>query len=147
MAPDNIIYDLYSSRFLSDDVVAGDQIRSDQFAILMESFMKSPILGQGIGYGADAMIRDPEAPYSYEIQWLAMLMQFGIIGFLLIFSIYLSPIMLLNKNMNKVSISIIVIYLITLVSGFSNPYLLSSQFSLIYSTIFISLLYVKGVKA
>lgn len=139
IATNGVLNEFFVNRFLSVDVAAGDNLREEQFEVLIEQFWQAPIFGKGLGYGPIAMIRDVNSPFSYELQWVSMLMQFGLIGFAILILIYTIPILAIYKK-NKFSNSILLIYSMILFSGFTNPYLMSSQFALIFFAIFISLL-------
>ena len=65
-----------------------DGVRIQQFKALMDKFMESPILGNGIGSYAERCIRNDEFLYAYELTYVAYLMKFGLLGFTLIFGTY-----------------------------------------------------------
>ncbi len=65
------------------DIVCGESndVRIDQFWVLLEGWAESPLFGNGIGAQADAMIRDSETPWGYELSYLVMLFSLGLVGF------------------------------------------------------------------
>jgi len=61
-------------------------IRAEQFSALMEGVSERPVFGAGLGVGSDKYIRDPEKPWNYELRYVALLFQTGIVGFILYMS-------------------------------------------------------------
>jgi len=55
--------------------------RRAQFHALLRSWMENPLLGSGYGAPAYGSIRDDVSPYNYELTYLALLHQTGLIGF------------------------------------------------------------------
>lgn len=75
-----------------------DGVRTQQFKALMDKFMESPILGNGIGAYAERCIRNDEFLYAYELTYVAYLMKFGLLGFTLIFGTYAVMILRLYRK-------------------------------------------------
>lgn len=75
-----------------------DGVRIQQFKALMDKFMESPILGNGIGSYAERCIRNDEFLYAYELTYVGYLMKFGLLGFLLIFGTYAAMILRLYRK-------------------------------------------------
>lgn len=71
--------------FLAFNIVSDDSatIRSQQFFSLMEQWSKSPLLGHGLGASVDTMIRSDEMSWAYELSYVALLFQVGILGVLI----------------------------------------------------------------
>ena len=44
----------------------------------MNELESTPILGRGLGGYVENLVRDGIIQYSYEVQWVAFLMQFGL---------------------------------------------------------------------
>lgn len=57
-------------------------IRRDQFSALINGWADSPLLGAGHGASAPGYIRDHEMPWAYELFYVALLYQVGLVGFL-----------------------------------------------------------------
>ena len=114
------------ARFLSDAAQISDDVRVDQYKALMDEFLHRPILGAGIGAHSKAVIRDETLSYSYELQWLAFLMQFGVVGMAgLLALIGVSARDLLVAS-HPAKPWLILLFLLWLASGFTNPYMTSS---------------------
>ena len=58
-------------------------LRSDQFAGLVAAWAEVPLFGSGLGATAEQAARINEAPWSYELQYAALLYHTGLVGFLL----------------------------------------------------------------
>lgn len=59
----------------------GTIVRQEQFKGLMESWSEAPILGAGHGASSPLSIRSEESPWMYELAYVALLFQTGIVGF------------------------------------------------------------------
>jgi hypothetical protein len=71
----------FSSIFVFDDPGAESNLmRKEQYDALMDGWLKSPIWGLGLGNVAPGSIRDPLAPWNYELSYIALLFQTGLIG-------------------------------------------------------------------
>lgn len=78
------IYESLMYRLFSQETIESDSIRDVQSEILFDNISNNPILGKGLGYYDPEFIRSDSAKYSYELEYLSFLMQFGILGFILI---------------------------------------------------------------
>ena len=76
---DAFVDQLLSSKDFSYD--ASNIERVNQFLALMGGFVESPLVGQGAGAAA-SYIRSPEQPWAYELFYVALLFQYGLLGFL-----------------------------------------------------------------
>lgn len=108
----------------------GAMIRADQFTLLMKSWSEKPFLGWGYGSVSEYIIRSDETPFIYELSYIALLFQTGIVGFViymsLIFWIFYKFYKLRNSIdliMNKYNISILVGLTTFLLANATNPYL------------------------
>lgn len=136
------IFLILSHRFASEESVESDRARHLQVKALLEEFEKAPVFGQGLGSYADRSIRAAQQPHLYEVQWIALLMQMGVIGWLGLWGIYVllgAP--LLSPPYSKVSASFLVLYLWWVFGGFTNPFLLSLN-----SGVLSSLFYITGIR-
>lgn len=130
IGPTNV-HHMIDRRFTSKDNSVSDQIRSAQIDALTQDFLQAPLLGQGIGSPASTYTRDNALPHHYEVQWLSLLNQFGL---LLIFP--LLPCLLLiaaylnNPPVPYATLSLLILFLL---SGFTNPYLLSLASGILYT--------------
>jgi O-antigen ligase len=101
-------------------------IRSDQFDALMAATAKSPWLGVGFGNSVHGYARDPEHPWRFELTYVALFFQTGILGV----SLYLVILVLLSvivinsvKNSGDVILPYIFGLAMSLIAVATNPYL------------------------
>lgn len=128
------VYTIVERRFFSTDNFNSDLGRREQITALIDESAEYPLFGKGLGGYAPNMIRDTQLLYSYEVQWLASLMQFGIVGI----SLLLIPLGLISRNLlsrpiSREKISCFILFLSWLASGFTNPFLLSLTSGIVYS--------------
>lgn len=99
---------LIVERFVGDATKYSDDIRLNQKKAIMNEIENSIVIGKGIGSYADELIRSEINKYSYELEYLAFIMQFGVIGFiLLIIGMFMFIFIILYQyinNKNKVLI-------------------------------------------
>lgn len=125
---------LIQERFYSYDNKKSDEVRLEQIEALMDTFETVPILGKGLGGYVENLVRDGAIQYSYEVQWVAFLMQFGILGI----TILLIPALLIGYKLflppfSKLKLSFFVLFVVWLLSGFTNPFLISLTSGIVYS--------------
>jgi hypothetical protein len=61
-------------------------IRGEQFFALIEGWMHQPILGFGHGASIATSVRDIDTPWAYELTYISLLFQVGILGLSIYFS-------------------------------------------------------------
>ncbi|NGX42634.1 MAG: hypothetical protein K940chlam7_00914 [Chlamydiae bacterium] len=133
---DNVATSIHH-RFTSIDNFLSDQTRFEQVDALLRESEKSPYLGQGLGGYAKDYIRDRNNLHSYEVQWVAFLMQFGIVGLtILILPLAFIFIKLAAPPFTRERFAYCILFVFWLLSGFTNPFLISLQSGIIY-TLFI----------
>lgn len=104
-------------------------IRRLQFLDLMEGWKTHPILGAGHGTSAPEVIRSHEQPWAYELSYLALLYQTGIIGFLIygcaVLWIFGAGFSIMRRNRETIGLLIPLLagLLGFLISNGTNPYL------------------------
>lgn len=121
---------------LQDD----DNVRIEQFSSLLDGFMQNFIFGSGAG-GRVSVVRSDDLPWLYELTYMQLLFNNGIIGILFIFSFFMYYIFTLLKNKKEINISDInfnakftgVLFL--LLGAISNPYLGSFDFMMFVGAI------------
>jgi hypothetical protein len=95
-----------------------------QFFSLMSLFWQYPVFGAGFGASA-AVIRSFEAPYSYELTYVALLAKLGIVGSgILVVAIGGWTVRLMRKSPNWTSIATLLIAFLFMTA--TNPYLINS---------------------
>ena len=127
-------------RFFSGEVQQSDLTRQVQSDGLLNRFLQDPYLGNGIG-GAPVPGVLGRYSYHFEVQWLAFLMQFGIIGItgiLLALGGYCHY--YLKSPLNWTKIAFLSMYLLWLVSGFTNPFLISLNSGILYGLFLVTAL-------
>lgn len=125
---------LIYERFFSYDNKMSDQARIDQIEALIEELESAPILGRGVGGYAEKLVRGGDLHHSYEVQWVAFLMQFGLLGFTVLFT----PILLIAYKLflppfSRVKLSFFGLFGVWLLAGFTNPFLISLTSGIVYS--------------
>lgn len=107
--------------FTSD--LTSSSARYVQFFSLMNLFWLHPMLGAGLGANA-SVIRSLEAPYSYELTYVALLAKLGIVGTMAIsLPLFLWIGKLMRHSQNWISIATLSIAIILMTA--SNPYLIN----------------------
>jgi hypothetical protein len=117
---------VFESRFLSEGTEISDYERAEQTRALIDEFERRPILGKGMGSHASAIVRLETHSYAYEIQWLALLMQFGVVGLAAILLLIWVSMRDLIAAKNFTKIWLCLLYLVWLLASFTNSHLTSS---------------------
>jgi len=134
IALDHAWIQAFISRFSSSATVISDNIRLKELPILLKQFETSPIIGHGLGFHAPHFIRDQHDKFSYELQWVALLMQIGVVGvagIMALLTLVARPFLFLP--LNKMNVTLLIMFTLWIVSGFFNPYLTSSAAGAIFS--------------
>lgn len=119
---------MIKTRFDERIVSSSDIERNLQRDAIYIAIEKAPVLGSGVGYYIPTMIRSTTAKYSYELQIQALVMQFGIIGTLVIMSFILIPLLDSSRRMSIITWGSFISVIIIWISGaFFNPVLFSSS--------------------
>lgn len=73
------------SRTMSQFTVHDDSnVRTEQSGILLRKWLESPVFGHGAGVTTHGYVRDPKAPWSYEMTYHVLLMTFGLVGLIVL---------------------------------------------------------------
>ncbi|MFN4174347.1 MAG: hypothetical protein ACK4HV_04505, partial [Parachlamydiaceae bacterium] len=126
------IAQVLEKRFNSEHSERSDIARKVQIESLTDAFFMNPILGKGMGGFAEDSIRDSTFKHSYEVQWAAFLMQFGIVGLAFLFA-PIFYIFYLLFPLDRLRASLFIMFILWLLSGFTNPFLISLTSGIIYS--------------
>jgi hypothetical protein len=117
-----LLQDMYSARVLTED--GGDSIRHDQTLALFEAFKNSPIFGHGAGYSVPSLTRNEDTPFMYEVQVVAFLMQYGIVGAVLYLAAMFQAV---KHHIHGSSVILVIFYFaIFFAASYFNPYMLGS---------------------
>ncbi|WP_312135021.1 O-antigen ligase family protein [Sphingobacterium sp.] len=102
------------------------EIRGSQASGLLRSFAENPIIGTGLGTGSKYVVRSHEVAGSYELSYLAILFQTGIVGSSIYFGLLIYLVWKLFKLIGpetKFIIPHLVGVICFLIANASNPYL------------------------
>lgn len=128
----------------SVDASAG--ARMEQFWALLSGWADRPMLGHGAGASSDLIVRSEEIPWSYELSYVALLFQTGVVG-IVIYSAAVAWIFVMGLRTvrNRPKSASIILPLLSGLAGFlfvnaTNPYLL--KFDYLW-TIFLPLAAIK----
>jgi O-antigen ligase len=125
-------------RLFSQENTSSDETRTLQAQALMEQFDEAPFLGAGIGGYAQGLVREPTVKHLYEVQWIAFLMQFGVIGIvLLLIPLGLIALRLVMGSFSRVRCSFLGLFLLWIFSGFTNPFLISLASGTMYALFYL----------
>lgn len=118
-------------------------IKTEQAGYLITGFANAPLLGAGNSAFIDNYIRYERLPFVYETQWIAVLYQFGLIGAITIATLLFLPIfpilkyVLTHLKFPKASLVIFILYILFLLSGFTNPNLFTLNSSVVYFIVYL----------
>lgn len=107
---------------------ASSGVRFLQAASLWQKFTESPLIGHGLGNTVD-VVRSHDTPWAYELSYLALLMQVGMVGFFVYFGavvwVVLKGVELSRKNAEfaKLFIPLNAALCAFLIINATNPYL------------------------
>jgi hypothetical protein len=112
------------SRFSTQRTEASDSTRTEQIKNLSEVIVQYPLLGTGVGSSVNGYKRSVTMPFSYEVQWYAIVMQLGFVGLAWFLANMLSP---LSRcfNAHVRSGIFLSVFLIWVLAGFTNPLIIS----------------------
>ena len=126
---DNLTSQLNSTYEFNNPDAESNYLRKLQFDALINGWENHKIIGAGLGAAVQESVRDEDAPWSYELSYVALLFQTGIVGVLVyslsILWILVESIKLVRKNTNYVSFIIpqIAALICFLLVNATNPYL------------------------
>lgn len=128
------VYKVVEKRFFSEQSEKSDDTRVIQIQSLMVGFFEAPLFGKGLGGFTEDTVRDNQLKHSYEVQWVAFLMQFGLVGMTALFApILIIYLKLLKPPLTLVEVSLAFMFTLWLLSGFTNPFLISLSSGIIYA--------------
>lgn len=133
VGPENITTSI-NHRFFSQANNQSDQTRVVQVNALLKQHEQAPYLGVGLGGHVPSLVRDNKNQHSYEVQWVAFLMQFGIFGVLyLLICVSMIGYSLLKPPINRTKLAFFSLFILWILSGFTNPFLISLQSGILYT--------------
>ena len=116
----------FVAAFQGNEASSGERFK--QAASLWGKFSESPVVGHGFGSTVD-VVRSHETPWAYELSYLALLMNVGLVGFLIystaVLWVALKGIQLSRKNTEfaKLFVPLITALSAFLIMNATNPYL------------------------
>jgi hypothetical protein len=113
-----------SSRFSSRGTQDSDSARTEQIAYLTEVIVQHPLFGTGMGSSVNGNKRSGTIPFSYEVQWYALTMQFGSLGLAWFLVNLIAPLSICCKSAGKTGV-FLVVFSLWLLAGFTNPLIIS----------------------
>jgi len=76
------------------DMFSSDSVRAKSGSALLESFAKSPIIGNGLGATVGGAVRDKLHPWNFELQYHLVLNALGVVGLLILTAVTLGLLVL-----------------------------------------------------
>lgn len=133
------VVQVVEKRLFSNDNFYSDRTRGDQISAMMNACDYDPFFGKGLGGYTPECIRDHLLPHAYEVQWVAFLMQFGIIGLLFLFvPIAIISWKIIEPPITRLKLAFFLLFGLWLTSGFTNPFLISLTSGIIYTLFFLA---------
>ena len=126
---ETIIYDVLAGFDFGDSSNLSASARVEQFYALFQGWMDNPLFGSGHGAAALGSVRSDEQAWAYELSYLALLFQIGLIGSLIYFSALLWTIIKsicivrTNPKAAGMLLPLLVGLICFLVANATNPYL------------------------
>lgn len=120
------------SRFSANTSGDSDAIRFMQYEALSRDMDGHLLFGHGWATFRVDFIRDATLPYSYEMQWLALLYQIGVVGVLCIAAL-IALVLLPYQRMSRAEYGMVVLFMLTVLAAFTNPVLLGRSPGAIYA--------------
>jgi hypothetical protein len=122
----DVLSPVLTTRFSSDQTSDSDLTRIEQSRALLDEIETRPIFGKGIGQHAHDLIRSEQNLYSYELQWMSLTMQMGIVGIAGISLLVASTTRDLLAARHRAKPWLAVMFGLWLLGGWTNPYIVSS---------------------
>jgi len=114
------------ARFSSEQTTDSDLTRIEQSRALLDEIETRPIFGKGIGQHAHGLIRSDQNLYSYELQWMSLMMQTGIVGIACILLLLAATTRDLFAARYRAKPWLLVLFVLWLLGSWTNPYIISS---------------------
>lgn len=129
----------FHMRFTSLSNYQSDATRHEQVEALLADHDQYQLIGKGLGGSASNYLRDDSLTHSYEVQWVAFLMQLGVLGIMLLFIpvCYICS-TILTTPIDSSKIGLFCLFGIWLLSGFTNPYLISLTSGIVYACFIVA---------
>ncbi len=112
----------------------GAEVRNTQIQMLTKIIYKSPWLGNGIGSVTPSCIRSEQQPWRFEMTYLAIAKDIGLLGLLLLSVVYLRWMLgVMSSSLDKsVSSPLLAGSLFFMICSATNPYIMSVENLFVY---------------
>ena len=126
---ESIIYDVLAGFDFTDSSNLSTSARAEQFYALLHGWMDNPLFGSGHGAAALGSVRSEEQAWAYELSYLALLFQIGLIGSIIYLSAllwtFIKSIRIVRTNPKSAAMIIPLLVGLTcfLIANATNPYL------------------------
>ena len=126
---ESIIYDVLAGFDFGDPSNLSASARAEQFYALLHGWMDHPLFGSGHGAAVLGSVRSEEQAWAYELSYLALLFQIGLIGSLIYFSALLWTfiksirVVRINPKSAAMILPLLVGLACFLIANATNPYL------------------------
>jgi hypothetical protein len=112
----------------------GPAVRSAQMNMLIKEISVSPFFGRGIGYIISECIRSEQQPWRFELSYLGMTLNIGIVGMIFFVLLYLRwvKIALLGSISHQIAVPLLCGSIFFVICSATNPYILSVEYLWIY---------------
>lgn len=107
----------------------GSAIRQSQAVIIVEEIKSAFFFGRGFGYEVDSCVRSENQPWRFELAYLSLIMNVGVVGFLLLVASYLTWLwqaIKLRSN-RDVAYPLLLGSIFFIICSSTNPYLFSVE--------------------
>lgn len=128
--------------FSSYDQYGRNNVRIEQIIALFKGFLEYPILGSGAGIGVSDYTRAKLAPWRYELSYMLILYNSGILGvtfYFCSFFVLLKALWIKSKRCDLMARALFVALIMGILANATNPYISSSFDFLLW--IFIPIYY------
>ena len=112
----------------------GPALRSAQMNTLRKEISVRPFFGSGIGYVSADCIRSAQQPWRFELSYLGMTLNIGIVGMAIFVLVYLRWVKIALKGSisRQMTVPLVCGSIFFLICSASNPYILSVEYLWIY---------------
>lgn len=107
----------------------GSAIRQSQAVIIVEEIKSTFFFGRGFGYGVDSCVRSENQPWRFELAYLSLIMNVGVVGFLLLVASYLTWLLQAIKlrSNRDIAYPLLLGSIFFIICSSTNPYLFSVE--------------------
>lgn len=135
----NIGSDIIDNRFVGEDIEYSDLTRIEQIVAFSKEIPDDFLLGKGLGAYMKGFVRSKELPFLYEVEWMALIYQFGFIGIIFIGVIFYYIIRRYHMSYldKKMKYLFYINLLFLFIRSTVNPMLFSSNTVIIFVCLFV----------